>query len=156
VSHAGATREDPSADAVRRFARIRTGHLVEVRAPRGLTSPMRVTAFTADVVTAVREAGGRALLCADYRRASPLLPEAAGPWAHAMRETNAQILRSAVLVDPDNTMFNLQIERVVRCAGHSGHRRIFTDLLELREWMRDAATEAERQAIDAFLSRRDG
>jgi hypothetical protein len=53
-------------------------------------------------------------------------------------------------------MFNLQIERVVRCAGHSGHRRIFTDLLELREWMRDAATEAERQAIDAFLSRRDG
>ncbi len=120
-----------------------------------MTSVADIGAFTAQVLAATRQTGGRALLCADYRRASPLMPEAAGPWSHAMREANKYIIRSAVLVDPRNTMFNLQIARVVRCAGHAGRRRIFEDVAELRGWLGDAATEAERQSIDAFLSRRD-
>ena len=83
------------------------------------------------------------------------MPEATGSWSHAMREGNEALIRSAVLVDPGNTMFNLQLDRVVRCAGHAGHRRIFADAGELRDWLGDVATEAERQAIDAFLARRD-
>jgi hypothetical protein len=112
-----------------------------------------VNAFTADVLAAVRHAGGRALLCADYRQGSPLMPDAAGPWSHAMREANDYLIRSGVLLDPGNTMFNLQIERVVRCAGDSGHRRLFTDIAELRDWISEVSTDAERQGIDAFLSR---
>jgi hypothetical protein len=151
----GITNHAP-ARAAPRFAEVRVGRLIEVRAPRGLTSLADVNAFAAHVLAATRETGGQALLCADYRRASPLMPEAAGPWSHAMREANDYILRSAVLVEPRNTMFNLQIARVVRCAGHADRRRIFEDAAELRDWLGDAATEAERQAIDAFLSRLDG
>ena len=83
------------------------------------------------------------------------MPEAAGPWSHAMREANKYLIRSAVLVDPGNTMFNLQMERVVRCADYAGRRRIFTNVAELRDWMSDAAADAELQAIDALLSRGD-
>ena len=114
---------------------------------------MDVDVFVADVLAAMRRAGGQALLCCDYRRGPPLLPGVTGTWAHAMRKSNEYLLRSAVLIDPDNTMFNLQLERVVRCADDRGLRRICTDRAQLDEWMSEAATDAERQAIDAFLSR---
>jgi len=159
VDHFGGTISHAPARSARRFVQVRVGRLVEVRATRGLTSVAEVTVFAADVVAATRavtwQSGGAALLCADYRRASPLMPEAAGPWSQAMRAANEYILCSAILVDPGNTMFNLQMERVVHCAGHPGRRRIFADVGELREWLGEAATEAEREAIDAFLSRHD-
>lgn len=141
--------------ASRRFTQVRVGHLIAVRAPPGLTSLVDVRAFTTDVLTAVRETDGPALLCADYRRASPVVPEAASPWADTMRNANAHLIRSAVLVEPSNAIFNLQIERVVRCAGGDARRRIFADLAELCDWMRDASTEAERRAIKAFLAADD-
>jgi len=144
-----------SARAVRGFAQVRVGRLIEVRAPHGLTSLNDIRAFVGEVVQAARQTGGPALLCADYRQASPLMPQAAGPWAHAMRESNELLIRSAVLVDPANAMFNLQIERVVRCASDSGRRRIFAKVPELRAWMSGVATDSELAAIDAFLSRHD-
>jgi hypothetical protein len=137
-------------------ARIRTGRLIEVRARRALTTLAAIKAFTADVVAAARQTAGQGLICADYRRASPLMPEMASPLAHSMRETNEHLLRSAVVVDPANTIFNLQIERVVHCAGPFEARRIFTDVAELRGWMSETATEAELQAIDAFLAPQEG
>jgi hypothetical protein len=153
VDQFGGTSRHAPARTAPRFARVRVGRLIEVRAPRGPMSIADVNAFTADVLAALRQAGGRALLCADYRRGSPLMPEAAGPWSHAMRKANEYLIRSGVLIDPGNTMFNLQIERVVRCAGDAGQRRLFTDVAELCEWMSEVATDAERQGIDAFLSR---
>jgi hypothetical protein len=155
VDQLGGISDHAPARTTPRFAQVRVGRLIEVRAPRGLTSLADIDAFTAQVLAAMRQTGGRALLCADYRRSSPLMPEATGSWSHAMREGNEALIRSAVLVDPGNTMFNLQLDRVVRCAGHAGHRRIFADAGELRDWLGDVATEAERQAIDAFLARRD-
>jgi hypothetical protein len=155
VDQSGETSSHAPARPARRFAQVRVGRLIEVQSPRGLTSLADVNAFTADVLAATRQTGGRALLCADYRRGSPLMPEAADPWSHAMREANEYLIRSAVLVDPDNTMFNLQMGRVVRCAGHAGRRRIFTNVAELRDWMSDAATDAELHAVDALLSRHD-
>jgi hypothetical protein len=153
VDQIGKTSSHAPTSAAPPFAQLRVGRLIEVRPPQGLVSLVEVEAFVADVLAAMRQAGGRALLCSDYRGASPLLPEVTGPWAHAMRKSNEYLLRSAVLVDPANTMFNLQIERVVRCADDRGLRRIFTDRGRLGEWMSEAATDAERRAIDAFLSR---
>jgi hypothetical protein len=155
VNQVGETSSHAPTRTAPRFAQVRVGRLIEVRAPSGLSSVGDVKAFTAGVLAAMRQTGGSVLVCADYRRGSPLMPDAAGPWSHAMREANAHLIRSAVLIDPANTMFNLQIGRVVRCAGPYGHRRIFTDVAEMRDWLDDAATEAERLAIGAFLSRPD-
>lgn len=153
VDQIGKTSSHAPAPTAPPFAQLRVGRLIEVRPPPGLVSLVDVEVFVADVLAAMRRAGGQALLCSDYRRGAPLLPEVTGPWSHAMRQSNEYLIRSAVLVDPANTMFNLQIERVVRCSDDRGLRRIFTDRARLGEWMSEAATDAERQAIDAFLSR---
>jgi hypothetical protein len=72
-----------------------------------------------------------------------------------MRKANGWIARSAILVDPSNMMFNLQVERVVRCAGNPT-RRVFADLEELQNWLDGDLTWPERQALRKFLSADDG
>jgi hypothetical protein len=152
VNPFGGTTSDvsvrPALVPAARYARVRVGRLIGVRADR----LGDIDALTSEVTAAILRAGPDAVLCADYRRGSHLLQRGAGTLSHAMRVTNEYLLRSALLVDPRNTMFNLQVERVVRCAGHAGRRRIFTDAAELREWLVAPLTGPERDALDAFLS----
>ena len=54
-------------------------------------------------------------------------------------------------LDPRNVMFNLQVARVVRCAGHDA-RRLFTDPLEMGDWLGDLLTDAERAALRGLLA----
>ena len=130
------------------FAGVRAGHVVEVRARR-LIYLADVESLNADVVAALHEAGPGAIICADYRRASPLSPRVANAWSRAMRAANRSILMSALLVDPSNTIFNIQIARIVRCAGNDA-RRIFTRVEELYAWVNgtnSSLTGAEREAV---------
>jgi hypothetical protein len=136
------------------FARVRVGRLVEVRAGHLATLP-DVESLIAAVFAAVRGVGRGAVICADYRKGKPLTGEVAGAWSHAMRRTNESILRSALLLNPLNTMFNLQVARIVHCAA-SEHRRLFKDAKELHDWLEGILTEAERQALRAFLSSGSG
>ena len=55
----------------------------------------------------------------------------ADAWTGGMRVANERILGAALLLDPLSTMYNLQIERVVRCAG-SPIRRLVTGLGEMQ------------------------
>jgi hypothetical protein len=135
------------------FARVRVGRLVEVRLAR-LASVADVEALNAAVLGAIRSTGAdrgdRVLVCADHRSASPVPSDLADPWSRAMREVNRNIGRSAILLDPANTTFNLQIQRVVKCAG-SDARRVFTDRKELQEWLDTRLSDAERVALRLFL-----
>jgi hypothetical protein len=136
------------------FARVRVGRLVEVRVGR-LASLPDVESLNAAVFAAVRGVGPGAVICADYRKAKPLTGEVAGAWSHAMRRTNESIVRSALLLNPSNTMFNLQVERVVHCAANE-HRRLFKDTKELQDWLEGILTEAERDELRVFLSSGSG
>lgn len=86
------------------------------------------------------------MICADHRFASPLSGELADFWSRKMRGNNRGIARAALLLDPANTMYNLQVERIVHCAG-SPARRLFTDVEELRDWLSDALPRAERELL---------
>lgn len=99
----------------------------------------------------MRRAGPGAVICADYRNAAPLQYGIADAWSRAMRKANDSIARSAILIDPSNTMFNLQLERVVHCAGNP-RRRLFTRREELCNWLDSDLAEPERQGLRAFLS----
>jgi hypothetical protein len=55
-----------------------------------------------------------------------------------------------MLLDPSNTMFNLQVERIVQCAGNA-QRRLFNDPDELRGWLEGTLTETERAALGRLL-----
>jgi len=127
------------------FARTRAGRIVEVHVGR-LASLADVQQLDAAVLAAVERVGGGALICADYRDATPLTGEVANAWSRGMRRANASIARSALLVDPANTVFNLQVERIVRCATNE-RRRIFRDARSLCDWLDGALTEAEREAV---------
>jgi hypothetical protein len=138
--------------SVRHAAAVRAGagRVVQVR-PRRLVAPADVDSLSAGIVEALLFAGPGAVICADYRQVKPLSPHVVSVWARAMRSVNQAIAGSALLLDPSNTIFNLQVQRAVHCAGNS-KRRVFTDLDELRLWVDRTLTHAEREALDTFLA----
>jgi hypothetical protein len=131
------------------FAQVCAGRLVSLRVGQ-LVELADVEALSAAVVAACLRAGSDAVLCADVRKGTPLTGEVANAWSRAMRKGNGAIARSALLLDPLNTMLNLQVERVVHCAGHE-HRRLFNDAEDLRAWLEVGLTDAERAGLRVFL-----
>jgi hypothetical protein len=137
---------------VRSSARVLAGSIVEVRVGR-LANVGDVAALHAQVVEALRRAGPRPVICADHRHASPLSREVADAWSRVIRQNNASGVRAGLLLGPSNAMYNLQIERVVRCAGNPA-RRLFADIDPLRDWIGGPLSEPERRALDDLFSDR--
>jgi hypothetical protein len=135
------------------FARVLVGRLVEVRVYR-LADIHDVERLNAEAHAAIRRAGPGAVVYGDHRDASPLARDVADVWARGMREANRNISRSAILLDPDNTTFNLQLERVVRCAGYPA-RLIFSAPAELQARMETYLSGQERDALLHSLYERD-
>jgi hypothetical protein len=129
--------------------RCTVGRLVELRLFE-LSLPDEVTALSVALGSAAAPLGSRAVVLADYRRAGPFPHGVGDAWSRAMRRSNQNVLRSAALLDPANETFNLQIARVIRCAGLPA-RRWFNEVDELRAWLADVLTEGERARLDAFL-----
>ena len=132
------------------FARVRAGRIVEV-CIRRLADLGEVESLNAEVMASIRRAGPGAVICADHRLVGPLSPEVVDGWARGMRGANSGIARGGLLLDPANTMFNLQVERVVRCAWNPS-RRLFADVEALRDWVGAALTEPERTALREVFS----
>ncbi len=140
--------EDES-DAAAAFETARAGRVIQIRVRR-LADLTDVERLDDAVGSALRDAGPGASICADYRSTLPLSPAVAKAWAKVMRETNGALAQSAVLIDPRNTLFNLQMERIVRCTANPA-RRIFQDVARLGDWMAGVLEEPERAAVGAFL-----
>lgn len=138
----------------RSFARVRAGRIVEVRVGR-LARLADVQSLNASFFAAVARGGPGAVICGDFRKATPITGEIANVWSQAMRRANEFIARSALLLDPSNTMFNLQLERVVRCAGNED-RRLFSHADELCDWLDAALTHPEREALRTLFLPADG
>jgi hypothetical protein len=131
--------------------RASVGRLVEVRV-MDLSHSDDVAAVSASIWSAAAPVGAPVLIFADYRSATPFPQGIADAWSLAMRRTNTKVLRSGILLNPANETFNLQIERVIRCAGLPT-RRSFEEPAELRDWLCEVATPGERDRIDELLSR---
>ena len=105
-----------------------------------------VAALKVQVAAAIRRAGPGAVICADHRFGSPLSSEVADAWSCVMRRNDGHVVRRGLLLEPSNAMYNLQLERVVRCAGNSS-RRFFTGIDKLRDWVGEALSGSERGAL---------
>jgi hypothetical protein len=112
--------------------------------------PEDVVVLSAALLVHLAQVEGLAVLIADHRVASPFSQEVGDAWSRAMRRFNPCLERSVVLLDRENETFNLQIARVVRCAG-SPRRRWFYDASEAREWLTDVLTPAEAVRFDALV-----
>ena len=125
------------------------GGLLEMRAGR-LECLDDLLAFHHAIHRAARRLQTRTVVFADYRRGRPFPQDVGDAWCRFMRQDNARISASGILLDPMNHTFNLQFERVVRCAGNPA-RRIFHDAGELRDWLSHATTAAELARINDLL-----
>jgi hypothetical protein len=128
--------------------RTGVGRLFELQlaAAPSLAGLVGVTARMAEEA----RARASAVIFADYRVGLPFPQAIADQWSRSMRALNGNVARSAILVDPRNETFNLQLERVVRCAGLA-ERRCFADPAELRGWLRDVLTDFELTRVDELL-----
>lgn len=150
LENSAETKDGACPTGARWFASVRVGHLVEVRVEQ-LSDGTAVEALNAAVACALRRCAPRAVICADVRSAAPLVGEVARVWAQGMRHSNGAIERSALLLDPSNTIFNLQLERIVECANNK-LRRIFRDPEEACAWLGVALTDPERNSLRTFLN----
>ena len=127
------------------FARVREGRIVEIRV-RSLVDLDDLATFCANTGSTIRGAGPSAIVCADHRWATPLSHEVADEWSRRIRQGNpANAKPSAILLDPANALYNLQVERVMQCAGKQV--RLFPALDELMEWLGEILTDAEKATV---------
>jgi hypothetical protein len=133
----------------RAFARTWPGRIVEVHVER-LATVADVASLHAQVMEAIRHTGNEAVICADHRLASPLSTEVADAWSRAMRRRTGRPTRGAILLDPLNTVYNLQLERVVQCAGIPV--RLFADTRGFLDWVGEALTPSERDLLRDLFS----
>jgi hypothetical protein len=131
------------------YAGVRGEHLIEIRVRR-LDDVSAVASLSAGVYEAVRQIDSGAVIWGDYRGASPISAQVASAWSRDMRHANRSIARSGILLDPANEMFNLQVLRVVQCAGNPS-RKLFTDPRELLAWLNDDLTPDEREVLRGLI-----
>jgi hypothetical protein len=95
--------------------------------------------------------GGRAVVCADYRRVTVFPPGVADELQRLMTDMNPHVERSAIVVAPENATAALQIGRVIREA-HLETRRRFTLTNETIHWLSEVLSPAETAHVRGFLA----
>lgn len=107
-------------------------------------------AFGASLGGHVKGVDGQVLLCTDLRRADLFPPTVADRFVAMMKADNPKLLRSVFLVAGSAT-FGLQIERLIREAGHP-NRRAFRSLDAVVGFLSDIAAPPELADVTTFLS----
>jgi len=125
------------------------GRLLEIRV-FGVCSVDDIVALTCQLREAAHLLDGQPIIFGDFRTACPFSQAVADEWSRDMRGFNGKLTRSALLLSAENETFNLQLARVVRCAGWAS-RRLFSSAGELREWLRGSLTEVELARLNCLL-----
>lgn len=129
--------------------RSRVGRILEIRV-FDVCSPEDIVSLSAQLIEAAEALADSPRIFADFRDAPPFTQAVADRWSRDMRSFNGKVVRSALLLDPMNETFNLQLERVVRCAGWAS-RRSFCDANELRAWLYPFLNDTERVHVETLL-----
>jgi hypothetical protein len=144
------TRDLVPADATPDFqVCLRVGRLLEIQVWH-LEGPEQQRGLSECIMREARRAPSRPIIFADYRKTSPF-PQAVGDaWARAMRSFKDHFAYSAILLAPSNETFNLQLERVARCADNP-RRRLFREKRELYDWLAERTTAPELARLAQLL-----
>lgn len=98
----------------------------------------------------LEQVGSRAIICADWRNIDVFAPEIAEGVIKMLTVTNARLACSAILLEPGNATFNLQVERVVRDAANPA-RKSFRDTGKLLDWFAGFSEPSELDSAREFL-----
>lgn len=103
-----------------------------------------------DLMQLAFKVAGDSVICADWRQAMVLPPGGSDALLGLLRQGNRHFVRSAILLAPENAVFNLQVERLCREAGNPA-RRTFRDVDRFLAWLREVLTPAEIARAAEFI-----
>lgn len=126
------------------------GRLLEARPVSPLTNE-EIEQADATMGRCVEAAGGKVIICGDYRWLTILPAKQATSFVDLFRRYNQYILFSAILVDANSAVSVLQMERVIREAA-SPARQCFRSVENAREWLEPYLTPEELARLVQFLA----
>lgn len=129
-------------------AENRQGRLVETRIAWPLTEA-EVLSVSKQHRILFERMPGLCVAVSDLRKSKVFPSDVAQELIRIMSRVADRIERSAFLL-PDSAILGLQLERAIE-EGGGGMRRIFRDPEELKDWLGEALTEAEKLRLRAFL-----
>jgi hypothetical protein len=131
----------------------RVGRLVQTRVT-ALTDLRDMCNMQAALHSVLSGVVGQAVICTDWTQLRVLSPGIAESVCQMLTTTNNKVLRGAILLDPEQATFNLQVDRVIREAG-SLSRRTFRDTVKMVNWLAEVTTPEEVACAREFLMLRD-
>jgi hypothetical protein len=90
------------------------------------------------------------VICGDYRAVRVFAPDVAERFAAMLVGANPRVERSGLLLDAEQAVAVLQLERTVRQAGNSS-RRTFRAAAELETWLSEILDADEKKRLHEFL-----
>jgi len=126
------------------------GRLFEMRIQPPVTME-ETTRFLQDIVRLTTAQPAKIVACTDLRGAVRTTdPDTIDFIAGILRSENPRLERNALLVSSGSPTFMLQMERMVKTAGHD-RRRIFKTRHDAESWLAEVLTGAERARLRTFL-----
>lgn len=132
---------------------IRVGRLIEVRAASGYRSVADVDRMIVGLRALMDSSPTdmKFVIAADWRAVTVMSPETAAQVRIMLMSVNPRLLRSAILMSPEQSTANLQVVRLVREAENEA-RRMFTDMRKQRDWLAEVLTPQELARLNEFLA----
>ena len=131
-------------------AQLCVGRLLEVRAftPINLEE---IPALVATMKAIFERATGLVVAILDARSYGIEPPSAADQFVSVIKRDNPRIERSAFVIEPEQALLGLQLDRMIREANNP-KRRLFRDVNDAVGFLAPVLTDEERARLDAFLA----
>jgi hypothetical protein len=126
------------------------GRLLEVYV-RQLRGPDDLAELSRSIAGAAQGCASPCVIFGDHRRTRVIPPDVTDAWSRCMRTWKYNVAMSAILLDPENEPYNLQLERIVRCACNEA-RQVFYAPEDLREWIAPELTLKELTRLDELMA----
>lgn len=136
---------------------FRVGRLMEIRVARGYRAVEDVDEMIAMMIERVGKLppDQKYVIAADWRHVTVMSPETAARARAMLSKSNARALRSSILTHSDQSLTNLQVQRLVREAENE-HRRHFVSAREQHAWLSEVLTTEESARLAEFLGLKGG
>src|SRR5690242_17665117 len=131
---------------------FRVGRLMEIRVAHGYRSVEDVDEMIAMMAARVEKLAPdvRYVIAADWRSVAVMSPDTAARVRVMLTKSNARVERSAILTLTDQSMTNLQVQRLVREAENE-NRRHFVRAREQYIWLSEVLSADESARLAEFL-----
>jgi hypothetical protein len=125
------------------------GRLMEIRVAAGYRSVQDIDQMIRMMMeaSATLPSPGKYVIAADWRAVSVMDQATALRAKEMLASSNPRVVRSSILIQPNQATANLQVLRLVKEAANK-NRRHFTSPSEQATWLREVLTEQEQRQRD--------